>query len=394
MARLKKIAQRIGLRGLSTIVATLLAIPFAWGGLIGFYAWLSPFIMLNSVFLLKSVVWMNGVAFFVLIITFFRKRWFCRYLCPVGWSCDLVSSCSHRKNFSVQKIPPLGKWMALSSLVAAFAGIPLFILLDPMSVFNGFFAVFSGEMTIAAIISLLGLPILLAAHLFFPGIWCAKLCPLGGLQDEVVQLKKLINRNRIIESEPRQKADSGRRLFFASGLGLVAGLLLPRFLQSEKRNYICPPGSVPASIFDKLCLRCGNCIKACPTGILKHHTDSEDITAWMIPEICFDEGYCLENCNLCSRVCPSGAITLFSPDAKRQLPIGLAEVEIRDCLLIQQTECDRCKTACSYEAITIEAEGGTFQMIPIVDPEKCVGCGACAVICPPETISIIPSGAI
>lgn len=369
----------------------MLAIPFAWGGMTGLYTWLSPFIMLNSVFLLKSVVWMNGLAFLVLIATFLKKRWFCRYLCPVGWGCDLVSSYSYRKKFSTRKLPPVGKWMALTSLVASVAGIPLFILLDPMSVFNGFFSVFSGEMNIAAIISLLGLPLLLAVHLFLPGIWCTKICPLGGLQDELFQVKKRICKVQIKDSETKNKTDRGRRLFFASGLGLLAGFIIPRVLHSEEKKHIRPPGSIPASLFNSLCLRCGNCIKSCPTGILRHYTNFEETTAWMVPEIYFDEGYCLENCNQCSRVCPSGAITLFSPKAKRQLAIGLAEIKIQDCLLIKNTECDHCKTACPYEAVTIEAVGANFQVVPIINTKKCVGCGACAVICPSETISIIPS---
>lgn len=389
MAWLKKILKQVGLRGFSAIVAIVLASPFTWGALTGFYIWLSPFVMLNSVFLLKSVVGLNSIAFLVLVITSFRKRWFCRYLCPVGLGCDWVSSCSHRKNFSVQKIPSLGKWMAISSLAAALAGMPLFVLLDPMSVFNGFFAVFSGEkMAISAIISLSGLPLLLAIHLFFPGIWCTRLCPLGGLQDEVIKVKKLTGITRGERNRPEDK--TGRRLFLASGLGLLAGLMVPRFLHPEGKGFIRPPGSVSENLFNSLCLRCGNCIKACPTAILKHSTDPRDIISWMTPEARFDKGYCLEDCALCSRVCPSGAITLFNPGAKQQLPIGLAEIDLQNCLLLKNTECDRCKTACPYDAVTIDTKQGTLYAVPVVNGEKCVGCGACAVICPPGTIAISP----
>ena len=383
MAWLKIILKRVGVRGLSAILAILLASPFSWNGLTGFYLWLSPFIMLNSVFLLKSVVWLNGFAFLILVIIFLRKRWFCRYLCPVGWGCDLVSSCSHRKKFPVQKIPPLGKWMAISSLAAALAGMPLFILLDPMSLFNGFFTVFSREeITIPAVISLLGLPFLLAIHLFFPGIWCTRICPLGGLQDEAIHVKKLLR--KIQRKRNRLENGNGRRLFIASGLGMI----VPRFLLPGEEAYIRPPGSIPESLFNRLCLRCGSCIKACPTGILVHRIDSGDITSWMIPEICFDKGYCLEDCNLCSRVCSSGAITLFSCESKHQLPIGLAKIELQNCLLLKNIECDHCKIACPYDAITINTEQKVLKAIPAVNSSKCVGCGACAVICSSETISI------
>ena len=83
----------------------------------------------------------------------------------------------------------MGKWLTIGSLAAALAGIPLFILLDPISVFNGFFMIFSGELTIPVVLSLLGLPLLLAINIPFPGIWCTKLCPLGGLQDEITSEK-------------------------------------------------------------------------------------------------------------------------------------------------------------------------------------------------------------
>jgi Fe-S-cluster-containing hydrogenase component 2 len=108
---------------------------------------------------------------------------------------------------------------------------------------------------------------------------------------------------------------------------------------------------------------------------------------WMVPEIDFNNGYCLEGCNLCSQVCPSGAITLFGKDAKAQLKIGLAEVLPENCLLTEHKECDRCKSACSYEAITIEAVRD-FTALPVINTDRCVGCGACFVICPPVTIKM------
>jgi ferredoxin-type protein NapF len=390
MAGLKNLTRCFDLRGMSTLLATLLAIPMAWKGLTGFYTWLSPYIMLNSVFALKSVVWLNLVAFTILLLSVLRKRWFCRYLCPAGWGCDWVSSHSLRKGFSVRKIPHIGKWMAILSLFAALAGFPLFILLDPISIFNGFFAAFGEKMSVVVLLSLSGFPILLFVHLFFPGIWCSRLCPLGGLLDELIEIRNLISVKLQRKEEHRKGTDIRRRLFLASGTGLLAGFMVPALFAPEKRAFFRPPGSVPSRLFNLLCLRCGSCIKACPTNILHHRTDPVDVMAWMVPEIRFSNGYCLEKCNLCSRVCSSGAITLFSPDAKSQLKIGIARVEAGKCLLTQNTECDHCKTACSYSAIAIEGEHGNLHMKPVVHPGKCNGCGACAVICPAEAIVMVP----
>jgi Fe-S-cluster-containing hydrogenase component 2 len=118
--------------------------------------------------------------------------------------------------------------------------------------------------------------------------------------------------------------------------------------------------------------------------------DPSEALSWMVPEIRYLDSYCLEECNTCSLVCPSGAISLFDKAAKDRLFIGFAEIDVVDCLLFKNKECDRCKAACSYDAISIEpAEGGAFQVRPVVKRETCVGCGACMVICPPRVITIV-----
>lgn len=381
-------------RLLALVMATVLALPFfSLKGGIGLTAWLSPFILLNSVFLLKSWVALNSLGVIVLIISIFRKRWFCRTLCPVGLGCDSVSKLSHRKNFSLHQIPRLGPIIAISSLGASIVGFPLFILLDPMAIFNGFFSIFSSPVSAAVIVSFLGLPLLLAIHLFFPGIWCSRLCPLGGLLDLFARLKRPISRLGT-EAPAANKSVTTmkeRRLFIAGGTGLVAGLMIPRWLQSAPSGYFRPPASLSPELFNTLCVRCGNCIKACPTKIIVHHTGPNNLTAWMTPEVSFqNNGYCLEDCNLCGTVCPSGAITQFNVKAKKELVMGGVEIGLEKCLLTQLTECDRCKAICSYKAIKIVPGDSPMTMKPEVDVQKCVGCGACAAVCPPEIILMIP----
>lgn len=108
----------------------------------------------------------------------------------------------------------------------------------------------------------------------------------------------------------------------------------------------------------------------------------------MTLEVSFKSGYCLETCNLCSRVCSTGAIALFSVSAKSQLFIGTAEVLLGNCLLFNNIECVKCKESCKYGAIEFIAEENILNMIPIVHKNKCVGCGACEVICPAYCIKI------
>lgn len=391
MAWLRRFFIRTDFRRLLVLPSILFALPLGWGVFTGISIWFSPFVLLNSVLVLKSLVWLNSLAVIPLILMFLRKRWFCRYMCPLGWGCDRITSRRKGRGLSIKRIPPVGKWLALSSLFAALVGIPLFMLFDPMAIFNSFFVVFSKELTIPILLTFLGLPLVLAINIPFPGIWCSKLCPLGGLQDEIATIIQLTRLEHIKEKRARDMVSGGRRLFLASGAGFFAGLLLPSVLKPARRSYLKPPGSLPADSFNTLCLRCGNCIKSCPTGILRHHMDPGEVLSWMVPEINFVDAYCLENCNTCGQVCPSGAISLFDKEAKNQLFIGFAEIATENCLLSQNKECDRCKAACSYDAITMEAgDGGAFQMLPMVSRDLCVGCGACKVICPPEVIRIVP----
>lgn len=378
------------IRSLSTIAATLLAIPLGWKGLTGFYCWLSPFVMLNSVFVLKSFVFLNLAGVIVFLITIFKKRFFCRYLCPVGWGCDHISRLSREKASSHKKVPFLGKWLALLSIALSVTGLPLLIVLDPMSVFNGFFSAFSTDIRLTTIISLAGLPILFLISFFFPGIWCGKLCPLGGLQLLVTDIKEWIISLLRKKEEPKYNYSTGRRFFVVSGAGLAAGLIIPKILKSKGKEYFRPPASLPASQFNTLCIRCGNCIKACPAKFITHHCDPNDILSWMSPEVNFTTGYCLEECNICSRVCPTGSITFFSPEDRKQIVMGTAEINISHCLLTKNRECARCNELCKYEAISIEPGEGLSGMVPVVNHDKCVGCGACSLICPTSTIKMIP----
>jgi len=380
---------RLGrLRAFSALMAVILALPLSWKLLAGFYLWLSPFIMLNSVFVLKSFVWLNFVSIPVIIIVAHRKRWFCNNLCPLGYCCDFVSDHSCCNASSHKRLPDMSRWLAVISLVSAVAGFPLLIIIDPMAIFNGFFSVFTSKLSLITIISLLGFPFLLGIHIFFPGIWCTKICPLGGLQLVLYDLKLKIIRIFAKKVPETSTIDNGRRYFVMSGLGALAGTVIPRIVKPSEEKIIRPPASVDPLLFNSLCCRCGSCAKVCPTGIITPQTGFDSFLGWLTPAISFKSGYCLESCNLCSQVCPSGAITLFSIKAKDRILMGIAEVHLDNCLLVNNKECVRCKESCKYDAIKFITNEDLFSVIPVIILSKCVGCGACEVTCPEGCITV------
>ena len=386
---MKEIFRVSNLRTISFVVAVILAVPLSMKGFSGVFLWLSPFIMLNSVFSLKSLVLLNGIGFVILIFIFFRKRWFCNKLCPVGWCCDKVSALSSR-TFTYRRVPEFNKWLALTSLLASLLGIPLFMILDPLAIFNGFFSVLAGGLDPIKLLIFSFFPLLLLIHLFLPGIWCKKICPLGGLQLATDDAKKLLTGLYSRTKTEPSAFNPGRRYLLMSGAGLAAGLAVPAVLKPSGETIIRPPAAVDSKVFNFLCCRCGSCSRACPTDIISPVTDTSLPLLWMTPELKFTKGYCLETCNLCSQVCPTGAITLFSVEAKDKLFIGYAEIELTNCLLVNNKECVKCKESCRYESIEFVSAGNILNTIPVISLKTCVGCGACAVVCPRECILIKP----
>jgi ferredoxin-type protein NapF len=377
------LVKRSNIRFISLAIAFLFALPFGWGKLSGLSIWMSPFIMLNSVLALKSFILLNCIGFIILTASWFRKRFFCRYLCPMGCILDMMPSPDTQgKRISFKKFPYINKWLVIISLAGSVFGIPVCIYLDPLSIFNGFFTSFASISVFAILFTCAGFILLLLIQFFWPGMWCKRICPLGGLQLLVSELKGFLSR----EKATAEKTDIGRRYFIGAIAGSAASFAFRFIVKDERAGIIRPPASLTPADFYATCTRCGSCRKSCPTKIIRQ--DTHIGFGLLTPEVKFESGYCLESCNSCSVVCPSGAITLFNADAKSQIIMGKAEVKTADCLLYINKECDRCKAACYYKAILIQGKRDKSLMLPEIVSEKCVGCGACKVICPTNCITV------
>ncbi len=363
-----------------------MALPIQFGIFTGLFLWFSPYILLNSLLATWTMTALNLLGVTVLIALFFRHQFFCRYICPTGALCDAASGIGIKQN-KLNRIPLIHKYLCIMALVLAALGAPMLIVIDPVNIFYAFFDVFQPMPISIILLKSSGFILLILINICIPHIWCQRLCPLGGLQDIATDIKRVV-RERSASNKPFM--NQGRRYFFTGVLSAGLSLILQKYVNAKRTVNLRPPGAVDDSNFKTLCARCGNCVKVCPSNIIKSYLDAHDLIGALTPQIQFKQTYCLPECILCGSVCPSGAIAKFSVEEKRRLVIGVARIELAGCLLTNNKECDRCKTFCEYGAVEIKETPDGFSYYPFVINDLCVGCGACKIVCPVEVIKIEP----
>ena len=370
---------------------------------------LSPFVLIVAGIAARSVGLGTLIGLPVLIGALVWRRWFCRWLCPVGLLGDGVARLSPVSGVGCRRVPAVGKGLVFVALAAAVVGYPMFLWLDPLAIFGGVFGFCHDPMEPAGWVAAAALTGVLLLSALSPGVWCLKICPLGATQELLAVPLRLLPDGRrkstaairTIEGEI-DAAPMPRRsvLTMVAGtlcLGLGAWLGAAGRARGEGRNpsALRPPGAAPPWLFSQLCIRCGNCARACPAGIIHARWESDSIGDWLTPVVSIESDYCREDCNACMQVCPSGAIGRGDLKRKLQEPIGLARVEMDRCLLALNQECrTMCLESCPYQAIHLHKwTWEDDRRYPIVEAEKCPGCGACALACRPmDAIRILPPG--
>lgn len=157
-----------------------------------------------------------------------------------------------------------------------------------------------------------------------------------------------------------------------------------------------PPGSVPEQEFLQMCIRCGECFKACPNNVLQVEGFQQGLEGLWAPLVNADWAGCESSCNACGQVCPTGAIRALPLEEKKVARMGLAIINETTCLPFADREaCQLCVDECNaagYEAIEftnvhtrVDDDGtpiaGSGYLAPIVLADKCVGCGLCQTRC-------------
>ncbi|HNQ05261.1 MAG TPA: ferredoxin-type protein NapG [Thiobacillaceae bacterium] len=192
----------------------------------------------------------------------------------------------------------------------------------------------------------------------------------------------------------------------AQGTAMAAtgGLLWVYLLRQEARAHpyaLRPPGALVEKDFNATCIKCGQCVNACPYDTLKlagaggslpigmPYFIPRDIPCYLCPDI------------PCMRACPTGAL---SPDLKdiNDSRMGLAVIDLENCLSWKGLRCEICHRECPLKgkAISLElhprAQSKHAMFYPIVNSDFCTGCGICEKACPTAeaAIRILPHGMV
>ncbi len=148
---------------------------------------------------------------------------------------------------------------------------------------------------------------------------------------------------------------------------------------------ILPPGAAGLHFFESRCTGCQLCVSACPNQVLRTLDTGKGM---LQPTLSFEHGYCRVNCVACSAVCPTGAIRPITPAEKASTQIGRAYVRPERCIVTtDKVKCTVCSRNCPPGAITLVGEGEL--KMPVVDNERCTGCGACEYLCPSRPLAAI-----
>lgn len=198
-----------------------------------------------------------------------------------------------------------------------------------------------------------------------------------------------------------EKISVGRRQILGAGLsGAVAAIITFTGLKSPHSDpgpgsiihpaVIRPPGAVPENAFLARCVRCGECIQACPTNSLQPLGLAAGLSAVFSPVITPRRGPCDPGCNACGQVCPTGAIPPLPMMEKLRAKVGTARIFRQKCLAWElQKKCLICDEVCPFDAIEFRMLPGNPIAVPFVNENKCAGCGFCEHYCPIRAIPAI-----
>ena len=277
----------------------------------------------------------------ILLVTLFKRRFFCTYLCPVG---TLLGTLSRN-----------GMWQLKIADNCVNCG--KCVKSCPAGCISPAEKTLDNERCLRC-------------------MQCVSACPVNAIGFVRVKEKAAADRREILSR------------FWYISCGFAAGYVLARLgvfrkIFADKTSGIYPPGAAKKELFERKCTGCLLCTKVCPQKIIVPAKDGIGPV-----QLDLTENACLYNCHKCGNICPTGAIRKLSLPVKQKLKIAQAKFNPTVCMVFQEgTKCGKCGRACPAKAITLRKNGS-----PKFNAKLCIGCGACQIVCPSEafTIETIP----
>lgn len=212
---------------------------------------------------------------------------------------------------------------------------------------------------------------------------CVGTCKKGGIKYDIRY------KNRRIQPV-QNDVDNGRRTFLlASGAALtsVAFANTKKIISNNdtilSRKPIMPPGASNIDHFNTHCTGCQLCVSKCPMQVLKPAALQYGLTGITQPHLTFSTHvFCTYDCNICTTVCPTGALRKLPMEEKKLTQIGVAKFRKNKCVVYtKEKDCGACSEHCPTQAVhMIPYKNGLT--IPEVTENLCIGCGGCESICP------------
>ena len=190
--------------------------------------------------------------------------------------------------------------------------------------------------------------------------------------------------------------------FAAVGLG---GLVWGTALKSSGNDLVMrPPGALPEKDFLKACLKCGQCMVACPYDTLMLASVNDKILsgtphfqARNIPCYMCTDYPCIKECP--SKALTVEAITVNDVTSINNSKMGLAVIHKESCIAFWGIQCDACYRACPLmgKAISLETDKNVHtqkhaNLKPLINSDVCTGCGLCEHVCVVEkpAVKVLP----
>ena len=288
--------------------------------------------------------WMIGVPFvLVLLLNIVEKRFWCRYLCPLGALIGLGSKISWvKRRVNQMSCVKCGDCAAICPMGA----------ISPDNDFKS---------DPAECIMCMD---------------CAVPCP---------KLAITFEKGKI--GGWNYEFDPGRREAIATVAtsAIAVGLLATDVgnVKAAKASVMRPPGAGD-DFLDK-CIRCDQCIQGCPGHIIQPAVTKGGWESLFTPIMDPFAGRCEYDCNYCGQICPSHAIPPLTLEEKHKAVIGIAKVNYDTCV-----RCMNCKDDCPFDCFDlVEVEGLQGVYPRVMENSNCIGCGICVDVCPKKDVLAI-----